>query len=372
MIAGLICGAWNYNKVKFSRKTWIFFLCGCFYFQFCCACLVVFSGTRGSTIFAAYLLFVAGYHGYNWRVTIREFFFPLGTIFVTLSAVPLHPSEEKWALLGFVGCTAAIAELIIGTNARRWAIEKQRTSQLQSAFQAQLLTDQSRELERLSEKLIEVFGLNHDLNNALMATNLHAEMVFDRSHVVDDASLKHAARELETSLEQMNQLVSNLVMEGRRLRATSLEEVEIQPVLDPVGLHIRARFPSVQLHFPSGSEPLKVLIRGGRPTLHRIIENLLINACEGDGKVGAKSIDLQMHRDSSSSRVNLIFRDDGPGFSFEQLARKVQAFTTNKPHGTGLGLYTSERLVMASSGVLIRENRPEGGAQVSVSLPIGS
>jgi two-component system C4-dicarboxylate transport sensor histidine kinase DctB len=371
MILGIANGACNRNSQRFSRRTWILVLWGSFYLQFCCACLAVFSGPKGSTIFAALLIFAAGYHGHNWRITVREFFFPLGTIIAALSAVVLNPSEEKLALLSVVGFIAAITEVILGTNSRRWSDTLRKSERIQAAFQAQLFTDQSREVERLSETLIEVFGRNHDLNNALMATNLYAEIVLDRCRATADSDLRNAAVELESSLSQVNQLVINLVLDGRRLRTATLEEVDVRPIVDSVRLQLLARFPAVRFEIVSRYEQLpNVLVRGGPATLRRIVENLLINACEGDGRVGAERVELHIFREPSTSRMKFIFRDDGPGFSPEQLTNKVQAFITSKPHGTGLGLYTSERLVMASGGTLVRENHGEGGARISVSLPL--
>jgi signal transduction histidine kinase len=65
----------------------------------------------------------------------------------------------------------------------------------------------------------------------------------------------------------------------------------------------------------------------------------------------------------------IIVEDDGPGFNQEQLLAPIAPFVSEKPAGTGLGLYTVERLVAASRGAFHRTNRPDGGARVSVTLP---
>jgi C4-dicarboxylate-specific signal transduction histidine kinase len=61
-------------------------------------------------------------------------------------------------------------------------------------------------------------------------------------------------------------------------------------------------------------------------------------------------------------------RDDGPGFRADALDAPVVAFKSAKPGGSGLGLYTTERLVRASGGSLRRENLDGGGAQVTAFL----
>jgi two-component system C4-dicarboxylate transport sensor histidine kinase DctB len=94
----------------------------------------------------------------------------------------------------------------------------------------------------------------------------------------------------------------------------------------------------------------------------------VINACEGRGARGAGSVDVVVEWDGPTGDVSIQVRDDGPGFPDEVLAAPVTAFVTTKPRGSGLGLYTAERLVNASGGSLRRENAPGGGAVVTVVL----
>lgn len=63
---------------------------------------------------------------------------------------------------------------------------------------------------------------------------------------------------------------------------------------------------------------------------------------------------------------------DGPGFSPAALATAIAAFDTSKPSGTGLGLYTTERLILASGGTLTRGNGVDGGAVVRIRLASSS
>jgi C4-dicarboxylate-specific signal transduction histidine kinase len=108
----------------------------------------------------------------------------------------------------------------------------------------------------------------------------------------------------------------------------------------------------------------------GDLTLHRILENMVFNACQGDGKQGATQIDIKAHPGVSGETAILTIRDNGPGFPSSMLEKQhVDAFFTTKDEGTGLGLFTTERWVMASGGKLKLSNREEGGAQVEIILP---
>jgi signal transduction histidine kinase len=116
--------------------------------------------------------------------------------------------------------------------------------------------------------------------------------------------------------------------------------------------------------------PLRSPVRGGALTVRRILENLLVNACEGDGEHQATCLEVELHRDTSGGRLELSITDDGPGFKSEQLARNIEVFASTKPQGSGLGLYTCERLLRASGGQLQRANAKDRGAHVKVILPL--
>jgi nitrogen fixation/metabolism regulation signal transduction histidine kinase len=62
--------------------------------------------------------------------------------------------------------------------------------------------------------------------------------------------------------------------------------------------------------------------------------------------------------------------DNGPGFQRELLGRVFDPYVTSKPKGTGLGLAIVKKIVEEHGGRIDADNRPEGGARVSVLLPV--
>ena len=67
--------------------------------------------------------------------------------------------------------------------------------------------------------------------------------------------------------------------------------------------------------------------------------------------------------------VAVAVEDDGPGFAPEAIASLGEPFTTTKPGGTGLGLAICLRIAEDHEGRLTAENRPGGGARVTLTLP---
>jgi C4-dicarboxylate-specific signal transduction histidine kinase len=150
------------------------------------------------------------------------------------------------------------------------------------------------------------------------------------------------------------------------------EVVEILPVAESLLRQLRARFPDTRLE-ARGIEPGDaVVVSGGVTSLHRILENLVLNACQGDGVRRARSVEVVVEAAPSVGSIAIRVQDDGPGFTPAQLAGRITGFETTKPGGSGLGLYTAERLARASGGSLTRENQPGGGAAINLYLRAGS
>jgi len=68
------------------------------------------------------------------------------------------------------------------------------------------------------------------------------------------------------------------------------------------------------------------------------------------------------------SRITV--EDEGPGFRPDEIPHVFEPFYSRRRGGTGLGLSIVERLIEQHGGRVIAENRAEGGARVTVLLPL--
>jgi nitrogen fixation/metabolism regulation signal transduction histidine kinase len=62
--------------------------------------------------------------------------------------------------------------------------------------------------------------------------------------------------------------------------------------------------------------------------------------------------------------------DNGPGFNTEILGKAFEPYVTSKTKGTGLGLAIIKKLTEEHGGSIRLQNRPEGGAQIIIRLPV--
>jgi len=143
--------------------------------------------------------------------------------------------------------------------------------------------------------------------------------------------------------------------------------VKLGGVVEAVVSAARWRYPDITISVVDAGAGLVGKVNGGEDSLVRVLTNLVVNACEGDGTRGATCVTVKTRRGQEQGTVVVAVEDDGPGFPPERLKR-IEGFSTTKAEGTGLGLYTCERLLWAGGGQLLRANRPSGGALVEVVL----
>lgn len=339
--------------------------------QLFCVVLIARSSLLGSILFFPTLLFTAASHGFMYRSTLSEPFPTLGTLGATVVGMAICRTQEQALLLGLSGALAMAGSLYLGTLATRADRDRGRRDRMQAAIVAQQLHDRAARIRQLSESLVEVMANVHDMGNTLfvlrmsstMISKLKASLPETRTEDIEriEAFLKESTGRLKSMIDDIQARRGTLDVSG----PTDAEAVEITPIAAGVVETMSLQFPEASIESEL-EDQTRVEIAGGTQSLQRILENLVLNSLQGDGHRMASRVVLRSV--VSDDRQLIIVDDDGPGFDEEQLSTPVTAFASGKPSGTGLGLYTVDRLVVASGGAMHRANRDEGGARVSIAL----
>ena len=93
---------------------------------------------------------------------------------------------------------------------------------------------------------------------------------------------------------------------------------------------------------------------------------MIENAIQFSKPSGTVRISATAGRDSVECRVE----DSGPGFPADEIDHVFDPFFTRRSGGTGLGLWIAHRNVEEHGGRIAVANRAEGGAVVTVRLPV--
>ena len=115
-------------------------------------------------------------------------------------------------------------------------------------------------------------------------------------------------------------------------------------------------------------DPALLLPLNGR-RMHQVFRNLLENALLHSPAGGTVRVDVKRTVSGGLGWWTFAVADSGSGFDAETLSRAFEPFFTRRKGGTGLGLSIVKRVVEEHGGSVVAENRPEGGACVTVRLP---
>ena len=136
------------------------------------------------------------------------------------------------------------------------------------------------------------------------------------------------------------------------------------------------------VRFVETYDPSLPEVHGDRDQLIQVFLNLVKNACEVPGEVeGEREIELstayrhglRLAVPGQQARVNLPLvvsvRDNGRGVSDEIRSHLFDAFVTNKPSGTGLGLALVAKIINDHGGAIEFDSAP-GRTTFRVMLPM--
>jgi nitrogen fixation/metabolism regulation signal transduction histidine kinase len=106
--------------------------------------------------------------------------------------------------------------------------------------------------------------------------------------------------------------------------------------------------------------------------IRQILHNLIRNSIEAletrnDGEI---ELSVSAGEYEGIDVINIRVEDNGPGFETGAIAQVFDPYVTSKPKGTGLGLAIVKKLVEEHAGTIRAGNRREGGAVISIRLPV--
>ncbi len=117
---------------------------------------------------------------------------------------------------------------------------------------------------------------------------------------------------------------------------------------------------SIKINIPDNLPSISI----DQQMITRVFNNLLKNSIEASQKDIEATIDVS----KQSNNINIIFKDNGPGFPREKLEKIDQPYITSKKRGTGLGLVIIEKIIKEHGGQIKFYN--DNGAVVEFTLPI--
>jgi signal transduction histidine kinase len=218
---------------------------------------------------------------------------------------------------------------------------------------------------RLKEALAGVgeltAGLAHEFRNGLATIHGYARLL-------DPARLPEAYRPYVEGIRQettaMGEVVTNF-LNFARPEPLTLAPLDLRAIVERAAADVPLEHGRIAVSGEFGR------ILGDEVLFRQAISNLLRNSVEACAGAGIEPhVLVEGTTEPPNARVTI--EDNGPGIPPDALARIFKPFVTTKAHGTGLGLAIVQKVVVSHNGRITAANRPDGGAQFRIQLPLAA
>jgi signal transduction histidine kinase len=220
------------------------------------------------------------------------------------------------------------------------------------------------EAERMRTWVSMARRVAHELKNPLTPMRLAVHTLRRRPDGADPAR-KEALEVIAAEADRLDELARSFAQFGR-LPEGPPSEIDLAEMLAYL---LRSHLPPEVAHRLEAPAELP-RIQGHHDALSRAFANLILNAADAlEGRPGNVVVEIGVPPEGETVEVRIL--DDGPGIAPDQFERIWEPDFSTRTRGTGLGLALVRQTVHAHGGSAVASNRPGGGAEFRVALPLG-
>jgi PAS domain S-box-containing protein len=246
---------------------------------------------------------------------------------------------------------------------------------MRDVTELKLMEKEKRELEdkaQVASRLAAVgemaAGIAHEINNPLTGVLGFSQMLMEKENVPEE--IKGDLKLIADGSRRVADIVKRLLTFARQTKPkkelTNINDLLNNTlklreyVLNTANIKTITRFDS--------DLPWTVVDPG---QMQQVFLNLIVNAEQAMRKAYGTGT-LSISTEKKGNNIRVLFQDDGPGISKENLKRLFEPFFTTKEvgEGTGLGLSLSRSIVLDHGGDISVESEFGHGAAFTVEIPI--
>lgn len=243
----------------------------------------------------------------------------------------------------------------------------------------------AKSMEAMTEALFERIVANerfaadvaHELKNPLTSIRSAVETVERVQH--DPEAVARLRAVIAKDVQRLDRLITDISNASRleaEITRVPTERLDIgRFVRDIVSTYESlAEDGAVSVRFSDQTMGAGLLVKGREGPLGQVFRNLIDNARSFSPEGGEVRVSLYQAADGPQTIARIVVEDDGPGIPSDKLEKIFERFYTDRPVGaafgnnSGLGLSIVKQIVETHAGVVVAENREEGGARFRVDL----
>ena len=206
-------------------------------------------------------------------------------------------------------------------------------------------------------------GAAHELGTPLASISVILSDWRRMPALTADPEMREDIAAMESSLMRCKSIVTGILLSAGQARGEGSSATTVNAFLDELAGEWRRTRSATALAF--GNAFGADLAIASDAALKQAVFNLLDNALDASPQW------VELTAERSGEWLLLHVNDDGPGFSAEMLAQLGKPYHSSKGRaGGGLGLFLVVNVVRKLGGHVLAQNRPQGGASVTLTLPL--
>lgn len=266
-------------------------------------------------------------------------------LILALDPAAATPVAARAGMTLFASVVAAA--LLLGVALVFW-----RASRRAELLASELARD--RQLKALGE-MSAVLG--HEVRNPLASLKGHAQLLLEK--ISSEHAARRGAERVVDEAKRLEQLTHEVL---EFARTAQLDLLSADPLV--VARASADAVADARVELVADSPPHTCRLDVHR--MQQVLENVLRNALQASAADGRVTLRVA----GRSDRVLFSVRDRGSGIEDGDTERIFEPFVSNKARGTGLGLALAKRIVDGHGGTIEARNHPDGGVEVTITLPV--
>ncbi|RKY31691.1 MAG: hypothetical protein DRP67_02125 [Candidatus Omnitrophota bacterium] len=253
------------------------------------------------------------------------------------------------------------------------AIEKKKVKEKKEKVRIQL-EGINKELQKKMEEMESLATLGkmsaeviHEINNPLTVIQGYIQLLADelsRKDARDISEIKNLLILIQEEMVRCQSLTRTILSFSKK--KVDKEDINIVEIINKIITLLKNTNLAKNIKFDVKVEGNIPIIKGDPNQIHQAFTNILLNSIEAIGEKTGGKIDIMVK--GYSDKIDIIFKDNGPGIPEEIISKIFEPFYTTK--GTGLGLFITKKIIERHKGKIKVESEPGKGTSFYIKFPI--
>lgn len=204
-------------------------------------------------------------------------------------------------------------------------------------------------------------GIAHEIRNPLTSINTFIDLIPYK--LQDEQFRKELVTITKKEINRMNELITQLI-DYTKPAIRQPTSFYIHEVLEEVLILFSNQCKKNRIQIVKDMSRISVF--ADRNQIKQVLVNIILNSIEsieGGGEIRISTL-------KGDTAGSIVIKDNGCGIAQEHINKIFQPFFTLKPHGTGIGLAITRKLVEENKGNISIESHENRGTTMTVSLPL--